>query len=336
LERVAVDVPVVWDPHPRGAAPVAGCAAVTPNLSEARTFAGTAAAHGPAAGRVATAAALAGPLQNSWRSRSVVVTLGGDGALLAYGDGAPLVARPDVSGAGGAEPDTCGAGDRFAGELSSALADGRLLGEAVPRAVAAASAFVHDGAASSIMRGAPGGTPALSEPPPATPGASALDEVLSRVRAAGGAVVATGGVFDLLHAGHVRYLRRARSLGDALVVLVNDDASVTRLKGPHRPLQPLADRAAVLAALGCVDAVVPFGEDTPVAALDRIRPDLWVKGGDYAGADMPEAAALASWGGHVVVVPYLDGRSTTGLIHRAVTRASSRPPNPARIPEGAS
>jgi rfaE bifunctional protein nucleotidyltransferase chain/domain len=134
------------------------------------------------------------------------------------------------------------------------------------------------------------------------------------VRARGGTVVATGGCFDLLHAGHVATLEAARALGDCLVVCLNSDDSVRRIKGEGRPLQPEADRARVLAALAAVDAVVVFSEDTPVEVLGRLRPDVWVKGGDYAGDDLPEAALLRSWGGEVVTVPYLPGRSTSGLV----------------------
>jgi rfaE bifunctional protein nucleotidyltransferase chain/domain len=139
-------------------------------------------------------------------------------------------------------------------------------------------------------------------------------DLVARVRAAGGTVVATGGCFDLLHAGHVASLRSARSLGDCLVVCVNSDASVRRLKGPTRPLVPVADRVQVLEALSCVDAVLVFDEDSPAELLDRLRPDLWVKGGDYAGVELPEQAVLRSWGGQAVVLPYLEGRSTTGLV----------------------
>src|SRR6185312_2196058 len=106
-------------------------------------------------------------------------------------------------------------------------------------------------------------------------------ETLARVRAAGGTVVATGGCFDLLHAGHARTLKAARALGDCLVVLLNSDDSVRRLKGADRPIIPAQDRTELLTALGCVDAVLLFEEDTPLDALDRVRPDLWVKGGDY-------------------------------------------------------
>jgi D-beta-D-heptose 7-phosphate kinase / D-beta-D-heptose 1-phosphate adenosyltransferase len=128
-------------------------------------------------------------------------------------------------------------------------------------------------------------------------------------------VVATGGCFDVLHAGHVQLLEQARRLGDRLVVLVNSDASVTRLKGPSRPVHPVEDRVRVLRALGCVDSVLVFDEDDPREALRRIRPQIWVKGGDYAGTPLPEADLVRSWGGRVVTLPYLSGRSSTAALH---------------------
>ena len=146
--------------------------------------------------------------------------------------------------------------------------------------------------------------------------------MIGAVRAGGGTVVATGGCFDLLHAGHVATLRAARGLGDCLVVCLNSDDSVRRLKGLERPLVPEVDRVAVLEALGCVDAVVPFDERTPEAVLQRLRPDVFAKGGDYALTDLPEAALLATWGGQAVVLPYLEGRSTTQLMKEVVRRDS--------------
>src|SRR5690606_20933286 len=129
-----------------------------------------------------------------------------------------------------------------------------------------------------------------------------------------------GGCFDILHAGHVSLLESARALGDCLVVCLNSDDSVRRLKGPERPVVPAADRAAVLASLACVDAVAVVDEDTPAAILDRLRPDVFVKGGDYAHVDMVESRLLESWGGQVVVVPYRPGRSTSRIIAEARAR----------------
>jgi rfaE bifunctional protein nucleotidyltransferase chain/domain len=134
-------------------------------------------------------------------------------------------------------------------------------------------------------------------------------------------VVATGGCFDLLHAGHVSLLQAARALGDCLVVLLNTDASVRRLKGPDRPLVAEADRAEVLLALECVDAVVAFDEDTPQAALERLRPHVFAKGGDYELDTLPEAATMARLGGEAVVLPYVPGRSTSALIEKATWHA---------------
>ena len=184
-----------------------------------------------------------------------------------------------------------------------------MTGEAVAAAVAAASAFVARGGASAWDTG---GRPEADVAPE-----SPVDAVMARVRAAGGTVVATGGCFDLLHPGHVATLRAARGLGDCLIVCINSDGSVRRLKGPSRPLVTATDRARVLEALEFVDAVVVFDEDTPAEVLDRLRPDVWAKGGDYAGADLPEAAVLRTWGGQAVVLPYLDGHSTTALVERS-------------------
>ncbi|TDB69321.1 adenylyltransferase/cytidyltransferase family protein, partial [Micromonospora sp. KC721] len=153
-------------------------------------------------------------------------------------------------------------------------------------------------------------------------GVAAAGAVVAEVRAAGGTVVATGGCFDLLHAGHVATLQAARQLGDCLVVCLNSDASVAGLKGPDRPVVSQGDRSRLLAALSCVDAVLVFDEPTPHAALSWLRPDIWVKGGDYAtgggdGSALPEAEVLRRWGGQTVVVPYLHGRSTTDMIAAA-------------------
>jgi rfaE bifunctional protein nucleotidyltransferase chain/domain len=125
--------------------------------------------------------------------------------------------------------------------------------------------------------------------------------------------VATGGCFDLLHAGHARTLAAARSMGDCLIVCLNSDDSVRRLKGPHRPIVSMEDRAELLLALSCVDAVVVFDEDTPEACLNQLRPDIWVKGGDYEPHELPEASLVAAWGGRCVTVPFHPARSTSGL-----------------------
>jgi D-beta-D-heptose 7-phosphate kinase / D-beta-D-heptose 1-phosphate adenosyltransferase len=301
LSAAAARGPLLWDPHPLGAEPVPGARLVKPNRREA------------GAGReLADVSRRARTLRRSWQAQGVVVTLGEEGALLVTGDdGAPLLApAPRLS-----VLDPCGAGDRFSSTAAGLLADGASLEEAVMGAVAAASAFVAAGGASA----------AHSERRTATAleGMEAAIEVAERTRAAGGRVVATGGCFDLLHAGHVSVLQAARRLGGCLVVLLNSDESVRRLKGPDRPLVEEEDRAAVIAALECVDAVAIFDEATPEAALRRLRPDVFAKGGDYAGVELPERAVMSEWGAEVVVLPYLEGRSTSRLVEEVIRGGKS-------------
>jgi len=173
-----------------------------------------------------------------------------------------------------------------------------------------------------------------------------LKEQLDQERTDGARVVFTNGVFDLLHLGHLRYLRRARGLGDLLVVGVNSDASARRLKGPARPLVPQDERAELLAALDCVDYVTIFDEATAEATLALLQPDVYVKGADYAamaerqrdtlldahalrqalasdpnlGERLPEARVVANYGGSLALLAYLPGHSTSELIERIVAR----------------
>ena len=138
------------------------------------------------------------------------------------------------------------------------------------------------------------------------------------LRAENRTVVFTNGVFDLLHAGHVEYLAWARSQGDALIIGLNHDASVRRLKGPARPLVPFVARARVLRALRSVDAVVGFEEATPEVLLDRVRPDVHVKSDQYREDDLPEKTVVLQHGGRIALAPHLAGTSTTDLIGRII------------------
>ncbi len=144
----------------------------------------------------------------------------------------------------------------------------------------------------------------------------AIRAVAEKVRAAGKTVVFTNGCFDILHAGHVRYLAAARALGDALFVGLNSDRSVQRLKGPNRPINDEGDRAEVMAALGAVDFVVVFDDATAEGLVGEIRPDIYVKGGDYRLEDLPEAKVAAVYGGKTVLIPEVPGRSSSNIIGR--------------------
>lgn len=143
-----------------------------------------------------------------------------------------------------------------------------------------------------------------------------IQDACDTVRADGGTIVFTNGCFDILHAGHVRYLRAAEAMGDFLVVGLNSDASVRRLKGEGRPIVPEADRAEVLDALRAVDIVTVFDEPTAEELVRLVKPDVYVKGGDYTVDTLPEAKIVQEAGGRVEFIPFVEGRSTTNVIER--------------------
>jgi rfaE bifunctional protein nucleotidyltransferase chain/domain len=142
----------------------------------------------------------------------------------------------------------------------------------------------------------------------------------ARLREAGRTLVFTNGVFDLLHRGHCEYLADARALGDALVVGLNTDASVRHLKGDRRPIVPEADRAAVLAALGCVDYVTLFDEDTPQRLIAAVLPDVLVKGGDYTPDTIVGRVEVECAGGRVLTIPLIEGKSSTNIVQTIIDR----------------
>jgi len=156
-------------------------------------------------------------------------------------------------------------------------------------------------------------------------GREQLGRAVAEARGAGRRVVFTNGCFDILHIGHVRYLADARALGDLLVVGLNSDASVRRLKGERRPLVPQDERAEMLAHLAAVDLVCIFDEDTPDELIKVVRPDVHAKGGDYRADDLPEAPLVRSLGGQVVIVPLVEGRSTTLIVNRILSVYGAEP-----------
>ncbi|MFB9556195.1 D-glycero-beta-D-manno-heptose 1-phosphate adenylyltransferase [Streptomyces roseoviridis] len=302
LTEAATSRPLVWDPHPQGAPPVPGTALAVPNADEAIALTGCASPRDLKGDATRAVRLLA-----RWPVKQVAVTRGGDGAVLVSDpDSHPLVV-PTRQVAG----DTCGAGDRLAVTAALVLGTGRLPSHAIAAAVDAATRYVASNGPASLT--APPDT-ATSDP----------RELAARVRERGGRVVAAGGCFDLLHAGHLALLEQAHRLGDILLVCLNSDASVRRLKGESRPVVGERERAMLLRALDCVDGVLVFDEDTPERVLAELRPDIWVKGGDYTGRRVPEAGLVESWGGSVVTVPYLDGHSTTLRIDRLTGRAAAQ------------
>ncbi|MET0384487.1 MAG: D-glycero-beta-D-manno-heptose-7-phosphate kinase [Polyangiales bacterium] len=317
IERcVAAGVPIVVDPKGRDFSHYRGATLLTPNRKEAAAATGLTLdddAGVDAAGRKLLADhALAGCL----------ITLSEDGMALFDGDAThhlPTEAREVF--------DVSGAGDTVIATVAFGLALGLHLLDACQLANRAAGIVVGKLGAATVtleeldeLEGL--AEPAQPAPPPSTPQAKILDQQaliaeVGRLRAAGRRVVFTNGCFDILHAGHVRYLDQASRLGDVLIVGLNSDDSVRRLKGPSRPINREHDRALLLAALSSVSFVTVFGDDTPLALIEGVLPDVLVKGGDWHPDDIVGGSAVRAAGGRVEALPFVAGQSTTQIIARA-------------------
>jgi D-beta-D-heptose 7-phosphate kinase / D-beta-D-heptose 1-phosphate adenosyltransferase len=294
----------------------AGATAVKPNYAEAVRLLGERELSEPRA-RARQVGSSAEQLLELTGARIVALTVDTEGAFV-FERGQPpyrTYARPR------SHSRAAGAGDTFAATLALALAADASTPAAAELASAAAAVVVgKDGTASCSL--------AELETALSTSAGKRLEsaaDVASRIafhRAQGKRIVFTNGCFDILHRGHITYLSRAKALGDVLVVAVNSDESVRRLKGAERPINELDDRLGVLEALSCVDHVVAFDADTPVDLIRSVRPDVFVKGGDYSLTQLPEAPVVESLGGSVQILPYVEDRSTTGLIARV--RGSGR------------
>jgi D-beta-D-heptose 7-phosphate kinase/D-beta-D-heptose 1-phosphate adenosyltransferase len=298
-------VPVIVDPKGRDFSRYRGAYLITPNGREFETEAG---AFNGFDGLTAAARELA----TQTGIDNLLVTQGEGGMTLvpAVGEALHLPAHShDVF-------DVTGAGDTVVATLATLLAAGAPLATATAIANHAAGIAVTRVGATTVtlpeLREAVGGGDAgrgVTE-------AEALTERLRAARARGERIVMTNGCFDILHAGHVAYLEQARALGDRLVVAINDDTSVARLKGSDRPLNPLEQRMSVLAGLAAVDWVVAFTDDTPADLIEQLAPDILVKGGDYTPDAVAGADAVKARGGDVVILDYVDGQSSSDLIAR--------------------
>ena len=300
-------VPVVVDPKRRDFASYRGASTVTPNLRELEVAVG----HALNADDTKGIAAAARALIEAARLESLVVTLGNRGMLVVPAKGAeteiPSIRREVY--------DVTGAGDTAIAVLALSLAAQAPLLQAAQ--IANAAAGVSVGHVGAVAVDAPSIRDALA----ARPDGKILThhELAARVaswRMAGKQIVATNGCFDLLHAGHLALLGHAAKLGDVLVLAINSDASVRRLKGPERPLVPQAERAALLAALTFVDAVTVFDEDTPLEVLQLIKPHVLVKGGDYKPSEVVGRELVEAAGGRVEIVPLTPEKSTSSLLER--------------------
>jgi len=316
IERLAADRPhcrVIVDAHDLGRWRALRPDIVTPNAQEVGRLLGEPL---PEAGRAAAVAAAAGRILSAAQAAHAVVTLDREGTVTLDGTTPhATIAHPAP------EAQAAGAGDTFAAALAVAGAAGFSLTDAADFAQRAADVVVARPDTSVCGLADLSGTGHSS--PHAVVDAATLRERLDAEREQGRVVVFTNGCFDILHPGHTAYLAQARELGDVLVVAINDDDSVRRLKGPERPVNRVEDRARVLAALECVDYVVAFAEDSPARLLSLLRPQLYVKGGDYTPEMLDETPVVSAYGGEVRTLGYFPDYSTTSLVERISHRGDS-------------
>ncbi|MFT5079927.1 MAG: D-beta-D-heptose 7-phosphate kinase/D-beta-D-heptose 1-phosphate adenosyltransferase [Bacteroidia bacterium] len=302
-------VPVLVDPKGNDFSRYRGATLVTPNRKEAEEAVGRPLTQlddlPVAADELIAAAGLA----------SIVITLGPEGIFWRTKDGdenrTPTEAKKVF--------DVVGAGDTVIAHLALGLGDGLSLGQAVELANHAAGIVVGRAGAASVTRSelfAAIGRRRVDRGKVLEADGD-LDAQLAEWRSEGRRIVFTNGCFDVIHAGHVQYLRFSRSQGDVLIVGVNSDASVRRLKGETRPVNNIGDRLLVLAALEMVDAVVDFEENTPAKIIERVTPDVLVKGEDWRDKGVVGSEWVEKHGGRVVLAPLLEGRSTTSILERA-------------------
>jgi len=302
--------PVVADPKGHDFSIYRGATLLTPNVPELAAVVG-------AVGTVEELVAKGEKLRKELELDALLVTRSEHGMTLLQAGRPPLHLAAEAREVF----DVTGAGDTVIATLGACLAAGQDFAHAARLANVAAGIKVGKLGTATVSVSELERT--LSHGHDADAGVQTEEQLLERVRAArarGETVVMTNGCFDLLHAGHVKYLEAARRLGDVLIVAVNDDASVKRLKGKERPLNKLADRMRVLSALKCVDWVVPFSEDTPERLISRVLPDRLVKGGDYRPEQVAGHKAVTRNGGEVVILDFHKGYSTTDVIRRARTK----------------
>lgn len=300
-------VPVLVDPKSKDFSIYRGATLLTPNLKEFEAVVGPCADENDLVQK-------GQKLLAACEFSALLITRGEHGMTLIQGEGTELhlpAQEREVY-------DVTGAGDTVIALLGATLAAGESLPVATALANIAAGISVSKlGAATvsvpELRRAVCGGQNVLGR------GVMTEDQLwmaIQEAKAQGERIVMTGGCFDILHAGHVAYLEQARTLGDRLIVVVNDDPSVARLKGAERPINTLSRRMAVLAGLAAVDWVVPFSESTPERIVGRLLPDIWVKSGDYRVEDLPEARPVLANGGEVKILTFVDGCSTSNIVKK--------------------
>ncbi|MGB5470659.1 MAG: bifunctional D-glycero-beta-D-manno-heptose-7-phosphate kinase/D-glycero-beta-D-manno-heptose 1-phosphate adenylyltransferase HldE [Woeseiaceae bacterium] len=299
-------IPVLVDPKGADFTKYRGASLITPNYSEFETVAGGCATDEELVRRAAQ-------MIDELDLDALLITRSEKGMLLLEAGAEPVFLSTQAREV----YDVTGAGDTVIGTLAGALASGQDLASAAALANLAAGLVVRKIGVASVTPGEL--SVALHQRGQGGRGLVGLDELLAMIAEShqrNERVIMTNGCFDVLHAGHVAYLEEAKSLGDRLIVAVNDDDSVRRLKGESRPINALEDRLLVLAGLAAVDWVVPFSEDTPAALIAKILPDVLVKGGDYNPDEIAGAKEVLQNGGEVRVLPFRDGHSSSRIIDK--------------------
>jgi D-beta-D-heptose 7-phosphate kinase/D-beta-D-heptose 1-phosphate adenosyltransferase len=301
-------LPVIVDPKGADFERYRGATLITPNLAEFEAVAGHATSDDDLVCR-------AEELRTRFDLRALLITRSERGMTLVSHDAAPLHLPAQAREVF----DVTGAGDTVAALIGASLAAGLGLEEAVRLSNVAASIVVGKLGTASVTSRELQAALYPQEGTGQVHCAGTEEEIVAfraKARAQGLRVILTNGCFDILHPGHIEYLEQARALGDRLIVAVNDDESVRRLKGPARPVNPLSHRMRMLAALACVDWVLPFSEDTPARLIGNLLPDILVKGGDYRPDQIAGADHVVAAGGQVRVLGFVPGHSTTSLIDK--------------------
>lgn len=301
-------IPVVVDPKGTDYRKYRGATLLTPNRKETQL------ATGMPVGDEKSLQAAGRSLCATLEIAALLITRSEEGMSVFHADGRqrhlPTVAREvfDVSGAGDTVLALMGAGLAAGLDVESAARVANLAAGIVVGKLGTSTVTADELLRDSINH--------YDDPNAKIHDREMLGRILAEERRNGRRVVFTNGCFDLLHVGHVKYLQQARRLGDLLVLGLNSDASIQRLKGPKRPLIDEEERAHILAALGCIDYVVLFDEDTPYELIRTLRPDILVKGGDYTAETVVGRDLVESWGGSVELIQFVDGKSTTRIIEK--------------------
>jgi len=301
------NITVLVDPKSNDFSGYSNASIITPNLKELEVVVGD-------CKTIETLISKAENLRKNLELDAILVTRGEKGMTLLRENQKPYHLKAQTHEV----YDVTGAGDTVIASLAAAIASDYEIEQATYLANTAAGLVVEKLGAATISTEELNSASTSKYQPQILIDNNSVLEVINRAKRKGEQIVMTNGCFDILHAGHISYLTKARTLGDRLIVAINDDDSVKDLKGSSRPINPLKNRMAVLNALACVDWVVAFSEDTPERLISIVEPDFLVKGGDYTEEQIAGATAVKESGGEVIILPFEDGCSTSSMLEKII------------------